>query len=310
MNGKWLCIAVWCAAGAAWAQPVEVRATLEPAAAPFYRPAILIVSVTAPGGLAVNIPDLPKQQDLEVSAAAPSVNPLEDGRQRVERRFTLDAVRDRAYLVPPLDITYGDGQHAATLPLVFDARPISEEEAQAVAEQIASPLGPDAFLPARPLPWPLWLGITAGVALLVAGAIYGVMRWRRYRNAPAPPLQAWEVARQRLRALAMRQLPQAGRFEIYYVDLSAILRYYIEDRFDVHAIEQTTQEFLAEAGKSGHFTEEQQKGLARFLRHCDKVKFARYQPSAEQMEQSFQLVAAFIEETVPRLDTTEKEAAA
>jgi hypothetical protein len=108
------------------------------------------------------------------------------------------------------------------------------------------------------------------------------------------------VAYRRLRELDERHLSEEGRYEPYYVDLSAILRYYIEDRFHLRAPEQTTQEFLAASSTTGLFTGDHQQMLSELLKHSDRVKFAQYVPTVPEMERSFSAVLQFVDETVPK----------
>jgi len=107
----------------------------------------------------------------------------------------------------------------------------------------------------------------------------------------------WEKVFRRLRELKNKDLPSQGLYEPYYVQLTWILRYYIEDRFNIHAPEQTTQEFIETTMKEKVLTPEQQKLLYSFLSHCDKVKFAKFVPTIEQMEDGYNLVWNFAEET-------------
>ena len=68
--------------------------------------------------------------------------------------------------------------------------------------------------------------------------------------------------------------------------------------------------FLAAAAVSGVLTEQHQRLVAGFLRHCDLVKFAQYVPTVEEMERGFTAVLQFVDETVPIPAPAEKEAAA
>jgi hypothetical protein len=156
--------------------------------------------------------------------------------------------------------------------------------------------------------WEFWAGIVAVVAL-AAVALWMYLRRRAKPEYTAPPLSAWDAAYARLRELDARKWPQAGKCPLYYVELSFILRHYIEDRFVLHAPERTTPEFLTEASKAGVFSEDQQKMLAEFLRHCDRVKFAKYVPSLDEAERSFADVLRFVDETVPRPAQPEEKAA-
>jgi hypothetical protein len=153
--------------------------------------------------------------------------------------------------------------------------------------------------------WAVGAAAIAAVAALVA---WLVVR-RRRALPPPPPEPAWIVAERRLKELSSRGLPQAGKHEAYYVDLTAILRYYIEDRFHIRAPEQTTPEFLESASNSKRLTEEQQRVLSQLLRHGDRVKFAQYEPSVSEMDESFAVVMQFVRETVPLAESAAEVAA-
>jgi hypothetical protein len=108
---------------------------------------------------------------------------------------------------------------------------------------------------------------------------------------------AHEVAYDRLRALVQARLVEAGRIKEFYQAVSDILRHYIEDRFKLHAPEQTTEEFLFTLAQTDGLPESDKVRLGEFLQHCDLVKFARHEPTADQIQQTFDLVKAFIEKT-------------
>jgi len=296
--------------GIAGAAPVQVAVTLEPPSVPFHRVARYTIAVEAVPDVTVDIPRLPEIKGVEATLRDSSEETLEDGRRRIRRVYALDAVRIGKYLVPSLRIAHGEGEHVATAPLMLEVRDLTDDEKEAI-ERFALTESPEVFLSRAARAWPARLVTALLVVLAIAALVIGVVWYRRRKQVfVSPPAPPWEVARQRLRALAARQLPEAGKHEPYYVDLSAILRYYIEDRFQVRAPEQTTPEFLETATSSGLFTEAQQEALAAFLRHCDRVKFALYKPSYQEMANGFALVAKFVDDTVPRPETTERRAAA
>ena len=108
---------------------------------------------------------------------------------------------------------------------------------------------------------------------------------------------AHEIAYARLRALVAENLVEVGRIKEFYERISGILRYYIEDRFDLHAPERTTEEFLSELQHTSVLEISDKDVLGEFLVHCDLVKFARHAPTTEQIQRSFDLVKDFIERT-------------
>ena len=82
--------------------------------------------------------------------------------------------------------------------------------------------------------------------------------------------------------------------KLFYVELTAIVRRYIERTTGVHAPEQTTQEFLQEISRRKDFPAEQSRRLRSFLEAADLVKFAAYQPRDEDVEESFRRASAFV----------------
>jgi hypothetical protein len=222
---------------------------------------------------------------------------LSGNRQRITETYTIDAIWPGNYALEPAQVLYGENG-AITVPSpTLKVRELTPEEEEAASKFVPN-AGP------MPIPGPVakyWkpVAAVAVLAALIAAAVAFALRRRTHRERPKPATPPWEVAYRRLHELDERHLPAGGKFEVYYVDLSAILRYYIEDRFTLHAPEQTTQEIIAAASVGGAFSPDHQRLLAGFLRHCDRVKFAQYVPTETEMERSFALVLQFVDETVP-----------
>lgn len=142
--------------------------------------------------------------------------------------------------------------------------------------------------------WLLWL--LAG--LLAAAAAYFL--YRKYFKKPARPQPAVVIpphrrAKDRLRA-AGELLSDPYRFCSLVSD---VLRVYLEERFDLRAPERTTEEFLEEARRSSRLTDPQKAMLLDFLTQCDLVKFARHEPSQDQLQALLDAALRLIDETAP-----------
>jgi len=314
MRVAWLSIAILVAATSiSQAQPT-FEAVLAPPETPYHRAITYTISVTGDASLQCEFPDIPTdEKQVEVRRLAQENAPAGETGLCITQRYQLDPIFPGQYKVPALTVNWKSGDDAGTLtlpPLAFNARELtsSEAEAAAVFTGIASP---DTVLPppsvsSKGLFLLAGIGIVAFVAFLLAFRYF-----RRKRQAPAIVLPSWDVALNRLRELERRNLPGTGKIDAYYVDLSAILRYYIEDRFHIRAPEQTTPEFLDKATQSETFSEDQQQFLSDFLRQCDRVKFARLQPGLEDMTTHFKQVRHFIKDTMPpeSAETTLEQAA-
>lgn len=144
-----------------------------------------------------------------------------------------------------------------------------------------------------------WLWITAAVLFLLAvGVAIGMaMRPKRPVQVKRTYKPAHEIAFEVLRAIAGEKLVEQGRVKEFYGKLSTCLRQYIENRFQLRAPEQTTEEFLEQLKRSDTLQPEHKQQLEKFLQHCDLVKFARYQPSTDQINESLTMAEEFVEKT-------------
>ncbi len=121
-----------------------------------------------------------------------------------------------------------------------------------------------------------------------------------------PPRPAHEVAYEALNALKAKSLPQSGKIKEYYSELSDIIRHYLENRFDLRAPEMTTEEFLYSLRGSNDLTGSHKNLLKQFLNHCDLVKFARYGPTQDEIDDSFSAAEKLVDETRRAEEEVEK----
>lgn len=105
-----------------------------------------------------------------------------------------------------------------------------------------------------------------------------------------------EIALAALRNMEQQKAWQNSNIKTYHSELTDIIRTYIEERFMVPAMEQTTGEII----KSLRYSELSQASMLRLtnlLRMADMVKFAREHPGEEDNLRSLQSAIALIEET-------------
>jgi hypothetical protein len=140
--------------------------------------------------------------------------------------------------------------------------------------------------------WPRVLGAAVLASALVALAVYWL---RRPRPIPPPP-PAHEIALEALRALIAKDLVGQGRVEQFFVEITSIVRDYIERAFGLRAPEQTTEEFLANI-TSQPVVARHREALGPFLTAADEVKFACMAPDRMLIQKTFDTARDFVVQT-------------
>lgn len=108
-----------------------------------------------------------------------------------------------------------------------------------------------------------------------------------------------ELAIEELSLLKKKELPQKGFFEDFYIELTQIVRSYIERQYEVKAPEQTTQEFLQEVIENSTFEKEIKIYLEEFLKFADLVKFAKLHPQVQDCGKAEVAAESFIQALAP-----------
>lgn len=133
-----------------------------------------------------------------------------------------------------------------------------------------------------PLSWKL-AGFAALLLVLVGGILTGAYYLLKYfvRRVKEHRMSPIERAWAELDRLLKRELPRRGRFKDFYVELTMVVRRYIQRKYGIRAPNLTTEEFFAEVRKSEHSQVEQAKDLEGFLESADMVKFAGVEATDE-----------------------------
>ncbi len=214
-------------------------------------------------------------------------------------RYRLEPFVSGKYQIPALTFQFQDANDPNKA-YSLDTEPIDVEVTSLLGEDRANLKIADiegVVAPPRAVSY-AWIWVAAAFASVGLGiGAWVFVRHRRSRRVVRVYKPAHELAYDRLRALVEARLVEQGRIKEFYQQVTDILRHYIEDRFSLHAPEQTTDEFLYSLSQTDMLAKPDQVSLADFLVHCDLVKFATHLPTAEQIQQTFNLVRGFIEKT-------------
>ncbi|MSU57685.1 MAG: hypothetical protein EXS35_05805 [Pedosphaera sp.] len=142
-----------------------------------------------------------------------------------------------------------------------------------------------------------WLWWALG-AFVLGAVLFALWKWWRRKQTEvhaAPPIPAHVRAKQKLlEALALIAQPKP-----FVIAVSDIARGYLEERFEFHAPERTTEEFLYELQNTDRLTRDQKENLGEFLQSCDLVKFAKYEPREPELRDLHGAALRLVEETEP-----------
>ncbi len=156
----------------------------------------------------------------------------------------------------------------------------------------------------------LWYLLFVG---LILALILGIRAWSQKRNVidrtatNTPELlePAHLIAFRRLEQLAATDYLQTGNYHAYYIELSECLRDYLARRFQIPALEMTTEEFLAQTAQDTTFKSEHRAIFRHFFNSADLVKFAKQQPEITEAATDLEKVRHFVDETKVTSEPTE-----
>lgn len=132
--------------------------------------------------------------------------------------------------------------------------------------------------------------ITAAIIILVV--IWSALKKRKPNyNAQVQTPQEW--AMEQLQKLIKSGLAQQD-VKRFYMELTGIVRKFIERTTMVNAPELTTEEFLHKISKGNVFSDVERIKLKLFLEQADMVKFARYEPGEAAVNAALHSAEAFI----------------
>ena len=152
--------------------------------------------------------------------------------------------------------------------------------------------------------------------MVIAAAILGLLLiwflWTKTRNRKTEVVQEEEIikpahviALNKLNGLKEEELWQKGQIKEYQSKLTFAIREYLENRYDIQALESTTDEISRELKKQD-FGGDDEMALKEILQVADLVKFAKGTPDVSVHERFLDKAVNFVNKTKVQL-TLEQE---
>lgn len=158
-------------------------------------------------------------------------------------------------------------------------------ESPAAREPVTGEMECDPKKELPPLSWKLvgqvslaLVALAAVLTGLVVGCRYLARRVKEHRMSPIE--RAWVE----LDRLLKKGLPGRGRYKDFYVELTMVVRRYVQRKYGIRAPHLTTEEFFAELARSGGRAAGQAPRLRRFLESADLIKFAGVEATPEMAD--------------------------
>lgn len=280
----------------------KANATLDSTEIQIGRQIHLTLELTHPKGKTYSWPALPDSiQKIEVLNRSQRDTAFStDGRELTIRQSILLTCFDSGYYaIPPFRFT--DTANTDSLSNYVETAPILLSVFTVEVDTSAS-IKDIKPLMEMPLTWKDFIPYAAGVLSLALVVFLSLLLYRKYRKKPViaekkmPSLPAHEIALKSLAQLDEKKLWQQGQIKSYYTELTDILRTYLDHRWQVNAMEMTSDEILQYPVI--YKLEDQVKNKLRYVfTIADLVKFAKMVTVPHENEQCLMNAYDFVNAT-------------
>jgi len=277
--------------------PVQVVVSADPGKVHLDRDVLLTVTITAPSGIAVTLPSLEDRLNGFVLSGTFDEEPAAHGGETTwTRHARLSPVLSDEYRLAPMAIVYTDSRGGPAKPSWFPTRTLRFEP----VPPSSRPVPPDIEVSLAPV-WihppfkTVALYVLLTLAVLVILFLLGRLARKVRHNIKIRQMSARERALRELSALLAKDLIAKDLVKEFYVQLTMIVRRYIERQHAVRAPEQTTEEFLVAVSNDPRFGAEVARRLKTFLVAADLVKFAAHRPESEAVDQAIRTAREYVE---------------
>jgi hypothetical protein len=287
--------------GKSYSQYVEILAELDTNLITIGDQFNLRLQVSQPSGMDVVFPDIMDTLTSEIEVLQQfETDTTWSGNDQIElkKRYLLTCFDSGLYEIPPLPFRLSfdnwiDTVFSNSMYLLVYTVPLDS-----TIRDIKQPIDVPVSL-AEVLPYIL---IGAGILALAYGIIY-ILRKRKRKE----PVFAFTKPRDPPHVIALRELDelrkaklwQKNEYKVYYTRLTEIIRRYIERRFGIPAMEQTTFDILRSWKEEGYEDQELIDILKQLLNLADLVKFAKEKPLPTDNEINMDNAYVFVRKTRP-----------
>jgi len=226
---------------------------------------------------------------------------LEGNRISIKKEFLITCFDSGIYVIPPFEASLADTAVSTTFrsePIYLTVKRTDTEPADSTIQVF------DIKMPySAPISFRQVLPYVLGGIFLV-GLIYFLICFLKKRKKDEPILKrikptepAHVIALRELDKLKSEKLWQKEKVKLYYSRLTETLRIYLENRYGILAMEQTSSETLHALLKIGFNDNNLYDKLTEIFHLADMAKFAKAKPLPNENENSLLSSYLFVNET-------------
>lgn len=239
-------------------------------------------------------------KEIEIIEQSKIDTSFADNLLKLRRKVLITSFDTGALVIPPLYFklkfdTINDT--ISSYPLSLNVYTVPVDTTQQAIMDIKQPY--DAPITFKEI-LPYILYVLAAI-LLILTAYYIIKKRKKkepiFKVITKPKEPAHVIALRELDKLKDSKLWQQNKIKEYHSELTEIIRRYIENRYSVMALEQTTDEILSILKNSSMLEQPQYELLYQMLQLADLVKFAKVIPLPDENDISIKNAYLFIHET-------------
>lgn len=290
-----------------YSQYVEIRAKLDTNQVLIGDQFNLNLFISQPPGIEVRFPEITDSLagKIEVLRQYDTDTLRIDNRLELSRNILLTCFDSGIYEIPPLPFAissddWNDSLFSNPIFLAVNTVPLDS-----MIRDIKQPIQvPVSFAEIYP-----YILIILGLAGLIYFIVYLIRKRKRKEpvfSISKPQEPAHVIALRELDELREAKLWQRNEYKQYYTRLTEIIRNYIERRFGIPAMEQTTYDILYSWKNQGYNDQNLYDILKQLLNLADLVKFAKEKPLPSDNEINLDHAYVFVRNTKPVILDQEK----
>lgn len=284
-----------------FAQYVEIKAKLDTNQVTIGDQFNLNLYINQPAGIEVRFPEITDSLAGKIEVLRQFVTDTLRTADRLElnRKILLTCFDSGIYEIPPLPFAlssdnWSDSLFSNPIFLAVNTVPLDS-----MIRDIKQPIQvPVSFAEI----YPYFL-----IGIVIAGLGYFIFYLIRKRKRKEPIFSIISKPQEPPHIIALRELDalrdaklwQRNEYKQYYTRLTEIIRNYIERRFDIPAMEQTSYDILTSWKNKGNNDQDLYNILKQLLNLADLVKFAKEKPLPTDNESNLENAYVFVRMTKP-----------